>query len=76
MTRRPARGPAVQDGLMSLSRTVARPLLASMFLVGGVNALRNADKLAARAKPILDRVAPLVKQSPLPSPPTPRPWSG
>ncbi len=56
---------------MSLSRTVARPLLASMFLVGGVNALRNADKLAARAKPILDRVAPLVKQSPLPIPADP-----
>ena len=53
---------------MSLSRTVARPLLASMFLVGGVNALRNADKLAVRAKPVLDRVAPLVKQSPLPIP--------
>lgn len=53
---------------MSLSRTIARPMLASMFLVGGVNALRNPDKLAARAKPVLDRVVPLLQQSPLPVP--------
>jgi putative oxidoreductase len=53
---------------MSLSRTVARPLLASMFLVGGVNALRNPQMLAVRAKPVLDRVAPLLQQSPLPVP--------
>lgn len=45
---------------MTVSRTIARPLLASMFLVGGVNALRNPDKLALRAKPVLDRVVPLV----------------
>ena len=48
---------------MSLSRLVARPMLASMFLVGGVNALRNADKLAPRAKPVLDRLVPLVTKA-------------
>ena len=56
---------------MTVSRTIARPLLASMFLVGGVNALRNPDMLAKRAKPVLDRVAPLLKQSPLPIPDDP-----
>lgn len=30
-------------------------MFASMFLVGGVNALRNSDALAARTKPFLDR---------------------
>ena len=56
---------------MTLSRTIARPLLASMFLVGGVNALKNPEMLAKRAKPVLDRVAPLLKQSPLPIPDDP-----
>ena len=62
---------AVQDGRMTLSRTIARPMLASMFVVGGVNALRNADKLAVRAKPVTDRVAPFLKPSPLPVPSDP-----
>jgi len=53
---------------MTVSRTIARPLLASMFLVGGVNALKNPDKLALRAKPVLDRVVPLLKQTPVPVP--------
>ncbi len=48
---------------MSVSRTIARPLLASMFLVGGVNALRNPQMLAARAKPVLDKLVPLVTKA-------------
>jgi uncharacterized membrane protein YphA (DoxX/SURF4 family) len=48
---------------MSLSRLVARPMLASMFLAGGVNALRNADQLAVRAKPVTDRVLPLLSKA-------------
>ena len=40
---------------MTLIRLVARPMLASMFVYGGVNALRNADKIAQRAKPVTDR---------------------
>jgi putative oxidoreductase len=48
---------------MTVSRTIARPLLASMFVVGGVNALRNADTFAARAKPVLDRVLPLAQKA-------------
>jgi len=56
---------------MTLIRFAARPMLASMFVVGGVNALRNSEEAAARAKPVaekmtraLGRVAP---QLPVPS---------
>jgi uncharacterized membrane protein YphA (DoxX/SURF4 family) len=48
---------------MSVSRLIARPMLASMFLVGGVNALRNADELAARAKPVTDRLLPMLTKA-------------
>jgi len=55
---------------MSLSRLVARPMLASIFVVGGVNALRNAPKLAAKAAPVAEKLAPLANkaapQAPLP----------
>jgi putative oxidoreductase len=58
---------------MSVSRLIARPMLASMFLVGGVNALRNADTLALRAKPVTDRLVPLIgkaaPQLPIPNDP-------
>lgn len=48
---------------MSVSRLVARPMLASMFLVGGVNALRDTDRLAVRAKPVADRLLPLISKA-------------
>jgi uncharacterized membrane protein YphA (DoxX/SURF4 family) len=58
---------------MTVSRLIARPMLASMFLVGGVNALRNADQLAVRAKPVTDRLLPMITkaapQLPIPSDP-------
>jgi putative oxidoreductase len=59
---------------MSLSRLIARPMLSSIFLVGGVNALRNAPALAARAQPVTDKLLPLarkaVPQVPIPDDPT------
>jgi len=48
---------------MSLSRTIARPMLASMFVVGGVNALRNASELAGKAGPVTDKVVPLAHKA-------------
>ncbi len=48
---------------MTVSRLIARPMLASMFVVGGVNALRNADKLAVEAKPVIDRLLPLITKA-------------
>ncbi len=47
---------------MALSRVLARPMLASMFLVGGVNAMKNAPKLAGAAAPVTDAVVPALKK--------------
>ena len=47
---------------MTLVRLVARPLLASMFVAGGIDALRNSESRATAAKPVIDRVMPMLKQ--------------
>ena len=58
---------------MTITRLLARPMLASIFVVGGINALRNAEAHAAKAKPVTDRVVPLaqkaVPQAPIPTDP-------
>jgi len=55
---------------MTVVRLLARPMLASMFVVGGVSAFKNADKMATKAKPVYDRIVPAaekaVPQAPLP----------
>jgi putative oxidoreductase len=51
---------------MTVLRTVARPMLASMFVYGGANSLRNASAMAPKAQPVADllhKVAPDVKVS-------------
>jgi uncharacterized membrane protein YphA (DoxX/SURF4 family) len=52
---------------------IARPMLASMFVVGGVNALRNAPDYAVKAKQVTDRLVPLAKrvmpEAPIPEDP-------
>ena len=55
---------------MTVSRVIARPMLASMFIVGGINALRNADDYAVKAKRVTDRLVPLAKRA-LPQAPIP-----
>ena len=55
---------------MSLVRLIARPMMASMFVVGGVNALKNTDAMAIRAKKVTDRVVPLAQRA-LPGAPIP-----
>ena len=56
---------------MTLTRSLARPMLASMFVVGGANAVRHADALAIRARPVTDKVATLARraapQAPIPT---------
>ena len=47
---------------MAISRLIARPMLASMFLVGGFSAVKNPDKLAPRAQPVTDRLVPLLQK--------------
>lgn len=58
---------------MTLVRLIARPLLASTFFVGAVNALKNSDKLAPKAATVTDRVVPLAQRAapgaPMPSDP-------
>jgi putative oxidoreductase len=48
---------------MTVTRLIARPLLASMFVVGGANALKNAPALAAKAKPVTDRLRPMLAKA-------------
>lgn len=47
---------------MSLVRLVARPMLASVFVVQGIAKVRAPDKLAERAKPVTDRLTPLIQE--------------
>src|SRR3954452_24551174 len=42
---------------MSLTRRLARPLLAGMFLYGGWDAFRNPDSKVAKAEKVTSRVA-------------------
>ena len=46
-------------------------MLASIFLVGGANAVRNAPALAAKAEPVTDRVVPAARKA-MPSLPIPQ----
>jgi uncharacterized membrane protein YphA (DoxX/SURF4 family) len=55
---------------MTVTRLIARPMLASMFVVGGVNALKNAPKLAPKAAEVSERLVPLVWRA-VPSLPIP-----
>lgn len=48
---------------MTLLRVVARPMMASMFVVGGINSLRNAPALASTAKPVTDKIIPQVRKA-------------
>ena len=48
---------------MTVTRFVARPLLASTFIVGGISAVKNAPALAAKAKPVTDRLRPTLEKS-------------
>ena len=47
---------------MTIVRLAARPLLASMFVVGGLDAVRNAAKKSDAAEPVVDRLAPLLRR--------------
>jgi putative oxidoreductase len=48
---------------MTLVRLIARPMLSSMFITGGINAIKNADALADRAKPVIDGLQPLISKA-------------
>lgn len=47
---------------MSLIRLLARPLLATTFIVHGAKTLLAPDQHVPRAKPVTDRVAPMLER--------------
>ncbi|HEX6234406.1 MAG TPA: DoxX family membrane protein [Jiangellaceae bacterium] len=47
---------------MGMIRAIARPMLASLFVVQGFKMLRHPDSFTARAKPVTDRVTPLLQK--------------
>jgi uncharacterized membrane protein YphA (DoxX/SURF4 family) len=49
---------------MTLLRAVARPMLASMFVYGGVNALRSPQYTAPAAQPVADALGKAVPSVP------------
>ena len=51
---------------MTLSRKLARPLLASGFVIGAVTALRHVDALAPKAASVADRVVPAAHKAGIP----------
>src|SRR6478609_11523799 len=56
---------------MTVSRLIARPMLASIFLVGAVQALKNPDLPATKAEPITDKLVPAAKKAGIPLPEDP-----
>ncbi len=56
---------------MSLSRLIARPLLAAGIVYGAQNALRNTGTVASKAAPVTDKIVPLVRKAGVPLPDDP-----
>jgi putative oxidoreductase len=52
----------VYEGGMTVVRAIARPLLSTIFIVQGVNAVRNPEPLVPKAQPVTDRLVPMVKK--------------
>jgi len=50
---------------------LARPMLASMFVTGGIDEVRNAKALGPAAQPVTDKVTPLITSRMPPSVPLP-----
>ena len=48
---------------MTITRLLARPLLASIFVAGGISALRNTERHTVKAKMVADRVVPLAQRA-------------
>jgi len=51
---------------MTVSRLIARPMLASIFLVSAAGAYRNSAGLAAKADPVTSRLVPLAQKAGIP----------
>ena len=51
---------------MAITRRLARPLLASLFVVSGVQVLRDPAGAAARARTLTDRIVPALNSRGIP----------
>ena len=49
---------------MKVVRTIARPLLASVFIASGLDVLANPEPRGKMAKPVVDKVASVVPFAP------------
>ena len=56
---------------MTVSRTIARPMLASIFVVGAATALKSTSGPAAKADPVTSRLVPLARKAGIPLPEDP-----
>lgn len=56
---------------MAISRLLARPLLGSIFFVGGYHALRNPGQFKEQARKVSDKLMPLAEQRGIPLPSDP-----
>lgn len=56
---------------MAITRRLARPLLASVFVVGGAQVLRDPATAAVRARNLTSRVAPALRSRGIPVPQDP-----
>lgn len=48
---------------MTISRLVARPMLATVFYFGAASALKNAEPIAGKVQPVTDRVSGLLQKA-------------
>lgn len=56
---------------MTVSRLIARPMLASIFVVGAATALKNTGGTAGKADPVTSRLVPLARSAGIPLPEDP-----
>ena len=56
---------------MTVSRLIARPMLASIFVVGATTALKSTSGPAAKADPVTSRLVPLARKAGIPLPEDP-----
>ena len=47
---------------MTVVRAIARPLLSTIFVVQGANAVRKPEPLVGKAEPVAERMVPLIKK--------------
>jgi putative oxidoreductase len=50
--------------MVRVVRTIARPMLAAVFIAGGLDVLANPEPRAKVAKPVVDKVAAVVPGAP------------